>query len=252
MRVARIRPAAIAACSSASVVSARSGRSKGTSQKTTVEPFVQQLEQRLAAVQSVCTPSLRRCIPFRSSSLVGGAGVASFRRLAPSAESTSPRSPRRERLPRPFDHDQRSVVSQSRRQSVDHRGGIGCVMKRCRGDHGVDSLRKLEVLELDAVVVGGVGAQFFFFFTAPVAWYPFEWRNGTKPPSVTAAEIEHARPAAQADGRERATGAWRASVRRASSPDPRVTRRRACSDRGDSLAILVAHRLMFNDSSDGH
>jgi hypothetical protein len=61
-----------------------------------------------------------------------------------------------EHLPRPFDHDQRSVVSQSHRQSFDHRGGIGYVKKRCGGDHGVDSLRKLEVLELDAVVVGGI------------------------------------------------------------------------------------------------
>jgi hypothetical protein len=61
-----------------------------------------------------------------------------------------------ELFPRPLDDDERAAAAQRAREPVDHLAGIVHVMKRGRRDRGVESLWKLDLFELDAVVVSGV------------------------------------------------------------------------------------------------
>jgi hypothetical protein len=61
-----------------------------------------------------------------------------------------------ELLPSPSHDDERAAAGQRAAQPVDHLPWVGYVMKRSRRDCGSVSLSKLEMFELDAVVMSGV------------------------------------------------------------------------------------------------
>src|SRR6266498_55063 len=131
---------------------------RAESQETALEGPVEELKEHLAAVHSVAlrpTRDDRRPWPARGLPLVAEPMEPAFSVL-PQALKAPLCGRLVEPLPSPFDHDQRSLFGQRPLQPVYNCGGIGYVVKRGGGDHGVDALWQLELLELDAVVPGAV------------------------------------------------------------------------------------------------
>src|SRR6266540_579670 len=159
------------------------------SQKTALEGPVEELKEQLATVHSVALRPTRddgRPWPARGLPLVAEPMEPAFSVL-PQALKASLCGRLVEPLPGPFDHDQRSLFGQRPLQPVDDCGGIGYVVKRGGGDHGVDALWQLELLELDAVVPGAV-RRLRVDADGLVAARLDKWHEAAK---IAAAEIDH-------------------------------------------------------------